>query len=407
MSEGNASGGLPVRAAIRREETVVRHGGIGDNWHMSWAADDRQVVSMCDGLGWEEQRTRFHNSRLLSIHGDAERARFEDLGSYPDLDFDLADPATWMRYYAFGTLALDGRIYQFLSTPNRSFDLADPRFVGVKLIHSPDDGRTWCNQDGSTPVVWEDWAERSRENMLFFEESQDAFSLPSVLQMGRGYAANEDGYVYVYAPNGNTDGTMNELVMCRVAKDRLLDRGAYEFFAARTSAGGATWTPDINSRAVVHTFPRGWVNTKVHPYAWQPSVVYNEPLGLYMMTTWGMGCTPDGTWFGKPSYLGLWVARQPWGPWTQIHEETAWQPASDAAARAYQPQIAPKWIAADGMSFWLVWTDFQSPRGEGSEVNEFREARESGRPVPADVWEGVADLRPYYGFNVQRVDLLA
>ena len=25
----------------------------------------------------------------------------------------------------------------------------------------------------------------------------------------------------------------------------------------------------------------------------------------------------------------------------------------------YQPQIAPKWIAPDGKSFWLVWTNFR------------------------------------------------
>ena len=129
---------------------------------------------------------------------------------------------------------------------------------------------------------------------------------------------------------------------------------------------------------VVTTFPSGWVNTKVHPYAWHPSVVYDAPLGGYLMANWGMGCAPDGTWFGKPSYLGFWSAPHPWGPWTQIHEEKEWTPAGDHAARAYQPQIASKWIAADGKSFWLVWTDFQF----------------------------VGPQRPYYSFNTQKVELV-
>ena len=30
-----------------------------------------------------------------------------------------------------------------------------------------------------------------------------------------------------------------------------------------------------------------------------------------------------------------------------------------AKARAFAPQIPAKWIAADGKSFWLVWSDFQ------------------------------------------------
>ena len=58
------------------------------------------------------------------------------------------------------------------------------------------------------------------------------------------------------------------------------------------------------------------------------------------------------------------------------HEETAWNPAQDPGARAYQPQIAPKWIAEDGLSFWLVWTDFQDVEGRG---------------------------KPYYSFNAQKV----
>ncbi len=83
-------------------------------------------------------------------------------------------------------------------------------------------------------------------------------------------------------------------------------------------------------------------------------------------------------WFGKPSYLGFWAATHPWGPWTQIHEEKEWTPSGDGAAHAYQPQIGPKWIAPDGKSFWLVWTDFQFIDGQ----------------------------RPYYSFNTQKVELV-
>ena len=126
-------------------------------------------------------------------------------------------------------------------------------------------------------------------------------------------------------------------------------------------------------------FPSGWVNRLLHPYAWHPSVVYGAPWEQYLMVNWGMGCTEDGWWFGRPSYLGFWTAPKPWGPWTQVHEETAWAPGGDAAARAYQPQIAPKWIAPDGGAFWLVWTDFQE----------------------------VESRRPYYAFNLQKVEVTA
>ena len=413
------SSGSRIKSVIRREDTVVRHGGTGDNWHMSWAGDDRQYVSLCDGAGLSDHPKTYYNSRMIAVAGGPRDAKFYDLPDYPMLGKPkqkTKDP----RYYGFGTLALDGHLYQFMSTWNRAFrphELDKPDatnllcFNGVKLIYSPDGGRSWHNQDGSTPVAWEDWSKRSRETMTFFEEHQGAFSLLSVLQMGKNYGQNRDGFVYIYAPNGNTDGTMNELVMFRVRKNSILDRTSYEYFNGLSAGGAAKWSKDINARAVVHTFPRGWVNTLVHPFAWHPSVVYNAPLGLYMMANWGMGTAPDGLWFGRPSYLGFWIAKEPWGPWTQVHEESAWLPAGDKTARAYEPQISPKWIAADGKSFWLVWTDYQVTNQElyRQAMEEFKHIAETDSYSEADVRRSVARMRqyrPYYAFNVQRVDLL-
>ena len=364
-----------IKKMRRMEETVVRLGGVGDNWHTTWAGDGRQYVALCDGRGWPEMPQQDYNSRVYTIAGDPPEPTFGYIAEYPDIVNVWNTPQS-CRYYNFGILALDGCIYQFISTPNHWFGEPEARFVGAKLVYSPDNGRTWCNQDGSSPVRWEPWDARSKENMVFFEEPGDAFSLLTVLQMGMNYGDNTDGFVYVYAPNGNTEGTMNQLVMFRVLRDRILDRDAYEFFAGLSADGQAAWSPRVEDRGVVHTFPPGWVNKHIHPYAWHPSVVYVAPLGLYLMANWGMSCSPTGHWFDKPNYLGFWTAPQPWGPWTQVYEETAWTPAGDQGAQAYQPQIAPKWIADDGLSFWLVWTDFQDVEDQG---------------------------KPYYSFNTQKV----
>lgn len=369
---------VKIKALVRREDTLRRSACNGDNWHTTWSNDDRQFVALCDGRGWQslpEYTGKPYNTRVYAIRGDTPHPSFEHLPGYPDLYSEQSPYVN--RYYGFGIIALDGYIYHFLSTPNRPFNQPNPRFVGAKLIYSPDNGQSWRNQDGS-PVRWEDWDERNRENMVFFNEPDEAFSLLTVLQMGKNYEHNTDGYVYVYAPNGNTDGRMNQLVMFRVPRDQILNRSAYEYYVSRNPDGTASWTKDITARGVVCSFPLGWVNTKVHPYAWHPSVVYNAGLGVYMMANWGMGCSEDGMWFGKPSYLGFWVAPHPWGPWTQVHEESAWTPGGDAGARAYQSQIPPKWIAKDGKSFWLVYTDFQLLDGQ----------------------------RPYYCFNYQQVDVV-
>ncbi len=340
---------------------------------MTWAADDKQYAALCDGNGFAVpgDPQRYNNSRIYAITGTPPDHHFEYLPGYPQLDGGNG-------FYNFGILALDDHIYSFLShmakTPDREYHLA---FVGAKLIYSPDNGKTWNNHDGS-PCTWADLKEPGRERNLFFHEPGDAFSLLTVLQMGRGYEHNTDGYVYIYAPNGNSPETMAQLVLCRTPKGKIRDRGAYEFFVGRNEHGSARWSRDIRDRGPVHTFPDGWVNYHLHPYAWHPSVVFNKPLGVYMMANWGMGVDDKRTWFGKPSYLGFWIAPQPWGPWTQIHEERQWLSQGDSKTRAYQPQIAPKWIAPDGKSFWLVWTDFRSVGGK----------------------------RPLYSFNYEKVLIL-
>jgi len=375
----------------RMEETILPVTGQGDNWYMTWASDDKQYAGLCDGTGFKDLPDYtgiYYNSKLLAISGNPPDHTFESVPGYPDLESisprQVPGSRDYSRYYGFAIIAVDGAIYQLLSTPKVPFGPEGNAFIGAKLIYSPNNGVTWYNQDGSTPVVYEKWEDRNKENMAFFFEPDESFALSSFLQMGKNYEDNTDGYVYLYATNGNVDGKMNQLVMLRVKKDKIRVRSEYEYFVSLNSDGTANWSKDINNRGVVCQFPEGWVNYNIspghsgHPYAWQPSVAYNNPLGVYMMANWGIGVGSDGDWFGKPSYLGFWTAPQPWGPWTQVYEEEAWTTAGDVNARCYQPYIAPKWIADDGKSFWMVWTDFRK----------------------------VGDTRPYYAFNCQKVEII-
>lgn len=217
---------------------------------MTWDAEDRQYVGVNDASGWIPEPLAFYNTRLWTISGGIQDAAFAELSGYPDLS-DFARPENVPRYFGHGLLAARGRLFQFLSTLDRATHR--PRhWVGAKLIYSVDGGRTWCNQNGTSPVTWEDWDRQSRERLVFFQEGDGSFSLLSILQMGRDYAANRDGYVYVYGLNGNIDGRMNELVMFRVSIAELLNRSSYEYFAGRPctaiALGGPAGHPVIRAR---------------------------------------------------------------------------------------------------------------------------------------------------------------
>jgi hypothetical protein len=404
---------LTIQSAVPRDETILKLGGIGDRFEMSWDAQDRLYVVVNDGPGWLDPAKGFYNTRLWTLQHQIQKAAFSDVEGYPELN-DSTRPDDAPRYFGHGMLAVGDRVYQFLTTLDQAKHR--PRhWIGAKLIYSPDNGRTWRNQDGTAPVTWEDWGMQSRERLVFFREPDGCFSLLSVLQMGRNYSANRDGYVYVYGLNGNVDGQMNELVLLRVRIGQILNRGAYQFFAGRQADGSARWVEDIRDRAVVYTFPRGWVNrTNLFPgdlvvESWLPSVVYNEPLGLYVMASAGVGCTPDGKEFGKPSYLGFWVSQTPWGPWRQIHEERAWTPGGDPAARAYAPQIAPKWIAPDGKSLWTVWADLRGMLAFAhaeSALDAALSKADSPQKRGTIQAEFIRRYLPGYQFNAQRVDLI-
>jgi uncharacterized protein DUF4185 len=408
---------VEVKDAILRDDTIRRLGGDGAGYAMTWTGDGRQLVSVLDGPGWPENPTdEYYCTRIFTVSGGPQDPGFTEVSGYPNISLYASLYNSAAFYYGWDLLAVNGRVYQYLSSFKNTPYIAarspyiaveetdrksDLRYAGAKLIYSPDNGRTWCNQDGSTPVRLESQADQSRATLTFFEESQHAFSVLSFLQMGRDYEDNIDGYVYVYSPNGDTDGTINELVMFRVPKAEVLNRGAYEFYAGLRSDGSADWVGDIDARKIVHTFPRGWVNESI-PHTWIPSVSFNRALGLYMMLNWGSG---SGRFNAAPGYLGLWTAPKPWGPWTQVLEQANWTPAGDPSARAYMPRIAPKWISADGRSLWITWSDRQGTAAVGETFDsaiyhargsaEFKRVRFTWR-----------QYHPYFSLNTQRLDLI-
>lgn len=69
----------------------------------------------------------------------------------------------------------------------------------------------------------------------------------------------------------------------------------------------------------------------------------------------------------------------------------------------------PSWIAKDGKSFWLVWTDGQQ-RGEMGELLQTEEEAKSKGSISQDYMRRVLLLMrrmsPYYSFNTQRVELV-
>jgi hypothetical protein len=411
--EDGSSGSERIRSVFLRKETFFPYGGDCTPAMFTWTEDDRQVGAALDGPGYPEiPKDHYRTSTLLAMRGDSpQEATFEGFPGYPDISMWEQNNLSRPAYYGFSTLAVDSHLYHFLSTlhldpaPNpatckRHIDCLPWPWNGAKLIYSPDNGRTWHNENGTTPVVLESWSAQTRDSITFLEPD-GAFAFPMFLQMGKAYSDNRDGYVYVYGNSGITEGTMNQLVLFRVPKHEVANRSKYEYFVKRLPNGDAIWTKDIKSRGATHTFPSGYVN-KSRGCSWIPSVIYNAPLSTYMLCAGG----DASDWWAEtplPGYFGIWVSSRPWGPWRQIHEQIG----SDGDDTLPGFVILPKWISQDGMSFWISRDGGHGSAGTSASVEEQTLWTTEGRTAE-EQWLGRLKWRlynPWVGFNFQLVEL--
>ena len=373
------SGPVPV-GVVFQKETLRRVGDHGDNWCLTWAADDSLVTSMCDG-DWLGQGQGWHN-HLYRILGGPDPFQRQEIPQYPDLS---GKEGSWFGY---GIVSVDGILYSVISkTPSTSW--SGP-FRGIKLLKSPDHGRTWyrVNRRGEERRLGLKAPARNlvnQEEMFFLEEfglphqKQPAypFSYLDFVQCGRDNAAARDDYLYIYSPEG---AHAHKLLLARVPKDKLGVRAAWEYFVRYDDNGQLVWTRDIRRRGYAHVFPRasregdcfGW-------YSWLPSVVWNEGLGLYIMVNGGTYAghkmtASDADYYDawmhtRTGSLGFWWSRKPCGPWHRFYYTDYWT-VDNPGNRTYQPKLSPKWISPDGREMVLIWSDAMSDaEGHSHTVN--------------------------------------
>jgi hypothetical protein len=117
-----------IKGLRRLEATTVRVDGEGDNWHMTWADDDRQYVSLCDGSGFPGTPRKAYNSRAYAIAGTPPDITFAYLPGYPDL-INVPGTRDISRYY--WTLAKMG--FWGLFDPFHVYGTTMGRFRGSEI----------------------------------------------------------------------------------------------------------------------------------------------------------------------------------------------------------------------------------------------------------------------------------
>lgn len=374
----NGAKSIPTGVTFHRD-SLFRSVERGDNWCITWAADDSQITSMDDG-NWLGGKKSYHN-HLYRIIGGPDNFRKEDINQYPQFEWGTGS------WFGYGIVSVDSVLYSVISkTPANRW--SGP-FRGIKLLKSKDNGQTWhrVDRDGNERKIGpldEARNEVNADEMFFLEEfglphkTKEAypFSYVDFVKEGKDNSTAKDDYIYIYSPEG---AYSHKLLLARVNKNKIGIRSHWEYFQ-RFDNDRPVWTSDITKRGYVHVFPEKSKDGKYFGwYSWLPSVVWNEGLGLYIMvnggTYGGRGMTDsdkdyyDAWMHTRTGSLGFWYSDKPYGPWHQFYYTDYWT-VDDPGNLTYQPKLSSKWISKDGKEMVLIWSDaMKNNAGKSHTVN--------------------------------------
>lgn len=166
------------------------------------------------------------------------------------------------------------------------------------LASSNDYGKTWKIAEGSP---WKD---------------ESNFKTAMMINMGKAYSDNKDGFVYAMGVQHEADfenAQLQPVHLARVAKDKVLEYSSYEYYTGSNDSGEANWSNNESDSIALEN-----LNTIV-----QGSAMYHSETGLYYFLTGTASVGEDA----KLSLMiednsnikgALYEAKTPWGPWHKV-----------------------------------------------------------------------------------------
>jgi hypothetical protein len=305
----------PPSRAIRQidwapKETIIRKAHDSDNWPMTWADDDALYTAYGDGRGFEPFIPEKLSLGFAKVTGTPGAFSGENLRA-PSLEQRGGGPR---GRKASGLLCVDAVLYLWARNATNS-----------QLAWSLDHGATWS---------WADW------------KFTNSFGCPTFLNFGRNYAGAPNPFVYIYSPDSDSAyEAVDRLVLARVPKSRIRERGAYEFFTG-LRAGRAEWGPDLARRGAVFSAAGLCYRAGISYYPELKRFLLVQPIPI--------AASRDGT--GKldtrsAGGLAIYDAPAPWGPWTTAYFTGQWDVGPGDSA-----SFPTKWMGPDGKTLYLVFS---------------------------------------------------
>ena len=201
-------------------ETIIRKAKGSDNWPITWADDDNQYTAYGDGWGFEPKTKEKLSLGIVKVIGSP--PDFRGVNVRTESGERAGQGAQGAK--ASGMLCVDGVLYMLVRNVGNS-----------QVVWSSDHGKTW---------TWCDW------------KFTVSFGCPTFLNFGRNYAGARDEFVYIYSPDSDSAyKPADRMVMARVAKDKIKEQGAYQYYKGLDNKSGPIWTKDISNRGALFVNP--------------------------------------------------------------------------------------------------------------------------------------------------------
>jgi CubicO group peptidase (beta-lactamase class C family) len=298
----------PVLDGIRwaPKDSILRKARGSDNWPMTWADDDALYTAYGDGRGFEPFTSEKLSLGFARVTGGP--ANFKGVNLRSPTGEARGDGPAGRK--ASGLLAVDGVLWLLARNAGNA-----------QLAWSGDHGATW---------TWADW------------KFITSFGCPTFLNFGRDYAEARDEFVYVFSPDGDSAyEAADRMVLARVRKTRLRDRGAWEFYVRREPDGRAVWDGDIARRGAAFVNPGR---------CYRSGVSYHAPLRRYLwVQIFPQSRHPEGPRF--QGGFGVYDAPEPWGPWTAVFSTEDWDVGPGETG-----SFPTAWMSNDGRTVHLVFS---------------------------------------------------
>jgi hypothetical protein len=292
-----------------------------DLWPVTWGPDDHLYLSWGDGGGFGGTDSDGRVSMgFARIEGGPEHFQGFNVngGKNPE------HPASFPKKGKTGGLLFDeGILYA-------NINLQDGEWPDVNhvLEWSTNQGASWTKSDWLFPKAVGDF-----QPARFLNFGKD----------GAGVPASLTGYIYLYGIKQKAQRAgSNSMYLARVPREKICERGAFQFFSGLDARGQTMWNQEFTLARPIFSDANGMA---------PGGMVYDPGLGRYLLTCFHTG----------PGQLGVFEARQPWGPWSTIAYYENWG-GMGTAGEGLTCEFPQKWMSEDGLTLWGIFSVY----GEGA-----------------------------------------